>query len=140
MARPKKNIDENQVLKLALINCTMSEMAAVLDCDESTLKRRFAATIKKGQEQGKMSLKRKQYECAMNGNTSMLIWLGKQLLGQTDKVDNTHALKDPFEKMTDEQLYLENQKIMNILKKTREVKKLAADCSADIDQTNSSKA
>lgn len=34
-----------------------------------------------------MSLKRKQWEMAMNGNITMLIWLGKQNLGQTDKVE-----------------------------------------------------
>jgi hypothetical protein len=31
-----------------------------------------------------MSLKRKQYEVAMSGNVSMLIWLGKNILGQRD--------------------------------------------------------
>ena len=35
-----------------------------------------------------MSLRRKQYEVAMSGNTSMLIWLGKNILGQRDHVEN----------------------------------------------------
>lgn len=59
-------------------------MSAVLDVDESTLTRRYAQVIKKGREQGTMSLKRKQYELAMNGNPTMLIWLGKIMLGQRD--------------------------------------------------------
>jgi hypothetical protein len=59
-------------------------MAAVLGCSADTLERRFAAVIKEGREQGKMSLKRKQYEVAMSGNVSMLIWLGKNILGQRD--------------------------------------------------------
>lgn len=33
---------------------------------------------------GKMSLRRRQYELAMDGDRSMLVWLGKQYLGQKD--------------------------------------------------------
>jgi len=35
----------------------------------------------------KFKLAQKQFEVAMSGNPSMLIWLGKQLLGQSDKND-----------------------------------------------------
>jgi hypothetical protein len=85
MARPKLKIDESQVEQLAAINCSLDEMGAVLNCSADTLGRRFADAIKRGRERGRMSLKRKQYELAMGGNVTMLIWLGKQLLGQTDK-------------------------------------------------------
>lgn len=87
MARPRKQIDADQVKTLAAINCSYEEMAAVLGCNESTLTRRFAQVIKEGRANGRMSLKRKQYEMAMGGNITMLIWLGKQLLGQSDKVE-----------------------------------------------------
>ena len=33
---------------------------------------------------GKMSLRRRQYSAAMDGNSAMLIWLGKQWLGQKE--------------------------------------------------------
>lgn len=90
MARPKKIVDEDQIMKLAAINCSYAEIAAVVGVDPSTLTRRFAQVIEKGREQGKMSLKRKQYEVAMGGNVSMLIWLGKQILGQRDiPLDNS---------------------------------------------------
>jgi hypothetical protein len=85
--RPLLKIDPDQVAKLAAINCSYAEMAAVLDCDESTLTKRFSQVIQKGRSSGRMSLKRKQYEMAMQGNVTMLIWLGKQLLDQTDKRD-----------------------------------------------------
>lgn len=84
MARPLAEVDEIQVEKLAAINCSYDEMAAVLDCDPKTLTNRFSQAIKKGRAHGKMSLKRKQWEVAMSGNVSMLIWLGKQILGQSD--------------------------------------------------------
>ncbi len=85
MARPRKKIDPEQVEKLAAINCSYAEMAAVLDCSASTLKRRFGPVIKKGRELGTGSLKRQQYKLAMAGNVTMLIWLGKQYLGQKDQ-------------------------------------------------------
>jgi len=91
MARPRKKIDPDQVRALAAIQCSYAEMAAVLKCNESTLTRRFAQEIKDGREEGKTSLKRKQYEVAMNGNVGMLIWLGKQHLGQADKLDTTNT-------------------------------------------------
>lgn len=84
MARPKLEIDEKMVAQLAGINCSLSEMAAVLDCDAKTLTSRFSSTIEKGRETGKMSLKRKQWELAMSGNVTMLIWLGKIMLDQKD--------------------------------------------------------
>lgn len=34
---------------------------------------------------GKIAVRRKQFQVAESGNVSMLIWLGKQWLGQTDK-------------------------------------------------------
>lgn len=59
-------------------------MAAVLGCSVDTLERNYAEAIKEGREHGKSSLKRKQYEVAMSGNVSMLIWLGKVVIGQID--------------------------------------------------------
>lgn len=86
MGRKLKPIDENQVKSLAGINCSYAEMAAVLGCDEKTLSNRFSRAIKEGREVGKMSLKRKQYEVAMGGNVTMLIWLGKITVGQVEQV------------------------------------------------------
>lgn len=85
MARPKKEIDPKQVEELAAIQCSYAEMAAVLRCDPKTLSNRFGQEIRNGRERGKSSLKRKQYELAMSGNCTMLIWLGKQHLEQSDK-------------------------------------------------------
>jgi len=40
----------------------------------------------KRQEGLRINLLKKQYDVAMSGNVSMLIWLGKQYLKQSDKV------------------------------------------------------
>lgn len=85
MAPPRKKIDVEQVRKLAAIHCTNEEIASIVGCSKDTLERRCAAILKDGRAAGKMSLKRKQYELAMSGNVTMLIWLGKILLGQREE-------------------------------------------------------
>lgn len=88
MARPKIKIDYATVEKLANIQCTQEEIANFLDISVRTLQRdgEFCRIYKKGQDNGKMSLRRYQYKLAEK-NTAMAIWLGKQYLGQKDVID-----------------------------------------------------
>lgn len=44
-----------------------------------------------GRALGMLSLRRKQSEMAQEGNVTMLIWLGKQLLGQKDSTSIEHS-------------------------------------------------
>jgi hypothetical protein len=87
MARPRLEIDEDQVFQMASFGLTIPEIAAVLQCSHDTLERRFLDVIAEGKELCRGSLRRKQYELAMAGNVTALIWLGKNLLGQTDKTE-----------------------------------------------------
>ena len=93
MARPKLDISEDEVQKLASIGCTTSEIAAFFDCHRDTIEGRFSAAFHKGRENGKTRLRRWQLQSAERGNVAMLIWLGKQMLGQSDKheVDNNFS-------------------------------------------------
>lgn len=89
MARPRKVIDAELVRALAEIQCTHEEIAHVVGCSVDTLARRgFAALINKARETGKTSLRRQQFRLALDGNPTMLIWLGKQYLGQKDKSEH----------------------------------------------------
>ena len=85
--RPKKEIDYEVVEKLASIMATQEEIATFFDVSVRTLQRRkeFCHVYKKGIDHGKMSLRRYQYAMAQT-NPTMAIWLGKQYLGQRDKV------------------------------------------------------
>lgn len=85
MGRKPIEINEEQVTRLAAIGCTNEEIASVVGCSHDTLVRRFKELLAEGRLQGKASLRRKQFELALSGNTTMLIWLGKQVLGQADK-------------------------------------------------------
>ena len=88
--RGKKDIPvDKQVEKLASYGLTNKEIAEALGYDDSTLKRKFEKNITKGKANLKQKLKRKQIAVAMQGNVSMLIWLGKQYLDQSEKVVET---------------------------------------------------
>lgn len=87
--RPKKPIDYEMAKKLAGIQCTQEEIAAFLGLSVDTLMRdeHFCGIYKEGVHNGRMSLRRHQWRALENGNSTMLVWLGKQYLGQRDKWD-----------------------------------------------------
>jgi len=87
MARPKKQIDEETVERMASVGCTVEEIALVLGCNKRTLERRFVAVLEKGRARLKTGLRHKQVQLAMAGDKTMLVWLGKQLLGQKDRTE-----------------------------------------------------
>ena len=82
--RPKKKIDKELVEKLATIHCSVKEIADIIGCHPDTIRNRFSDIIARGKANGKMSLRRKQMEVALSGQPTMLIWLGKQWLGQSE--------------------------------------------------------
>jgi hypothetical protein len=86
VGRPRLNIDAETVRKLARLHCTMQEMADFFGCHRETLRDNFSSEIAKGRSEGNISLRRKQWQIAVEkGNTVMLIWLGKQMLGQVNE-------------------------------------------------------
>ncbi len=96
MARPKKQIDRDIVERLAQRHCTTVEIAAVMGCSVDTIKRRFARHLPLWREAGKTTIRSKQWEAMEKGNTVMLIWLGKQYLGQADNVAR-ELPEEPFD-------------------------------------------
>jgi hypothetical protein len=64
-----------------------------------TLDRRFAAEIEKGRSNLRTSLRRWQLEAAKKGNVAMLIWLGKQYLEQTEKVEQVQEITAKIEQV-----------------------------------------
>lgn len=83
MARPQLDIDAEQVEKLAMLQCTLEEMAMFFDCDPKTISNRFSKEIRKGKETGKISLRRNMFRLSEK-NTVMCIWLSKQYLGMRE--------------------------------------------------------
>jgi len=93
VGRPKKyNIDTEDVERLAGFGCTNIEIASWFGCDESHIRKNYSEYLTKGREKGKIRLRQIQWKLAMGDedtppNATMLIWLGKNLLGQTDKTE-----------------------------------------------------
>lgn len=92
--RPKFQIDYEAAEKLAMLMCTQQEIASFFGCDVRTLQRdaEFCRVYNKGKDNGKMSLRRKQFKLA-DKNASMAIFLGKQYLGQKDNPEETDPEK-----------------------------------------------
>lgn len=101
MPRPRKKIEPEKVKQLASLGLSNEEIAAVLECSHDTIERRFKKEMRAGRDRRNASLKRKQYEVAMAGNATMLIWLGKQYLDQSDKLEvrDPEEVADPKDKL-----------------------------------------
>lgn len=103
--RTTRVIDWSLLEDLCSIFCTKEEIMNILHVTEETLdnglkkefKQNFTEYFKACSSPGKMSLRRAQYKKAVyDENVTMLIWMGKQYLGQADKVDTP----DPSSKET----------------------------------------
>ena len=90
VGRPKKyNIDPHQVEQLAGFGCSNTEIASFFGCSKDLIGKSYSTNVVKGQDSGKIRLRQYQWSAAKKGNVAMLIWLGKQLLGQSDKQEIT---------------------------------------------------
>lgn len=94
--RPRKELSEEQfkmLVEMMKIQCTQDEICGVFGMTAETLNARlaergeesFSTLYKKHQHDGKVSLRRAQFKAAKDGNPTMLVWLGKQYLDQTDR-------------------------------------------------------
>jgi len=104
MARPRKEIDQDQFEKLCGLQCTKEEISSWFDVSEDTLERwvnrtykeNFAVVFAKKREKGKISLRRSQFRLAEK-SAAMAIFLGKNYLGQRDSIE--YEDKDAINKL-----------------------------------------
>ncbi len=90
MARPKKyDIDTLELEKLASYGLTNTEIADFFGCSKDLISKSYSTNITKGKAQLKKKLRKAQIDSALSGNATLLIWLGKQYLGQTEKQEIT---------------------------------------------------
>lgn len=93
--RPLIEIDKTQFENLCFMQCTLEEIAGFFRVNEKTIMRwckreyndSFGNVYKRASAGGKTSLRREQWKAAKKGNITMLIWLGKQWLGQTERIE-----------------------------------------------------
>ena len=90
--QPEKEINLKQLETLCQLQCTDEEIGAFFGVSRKTIERRkeredFRETMQQGKLKGLVSLRRAQFQSALNGNATLQIWLGKQMLGQRDKYE-----------------------------------------------------
>ena len=89
----KRIVNPDEVYKLATIGSNDREIARWFDMNEETLRYNFKDVLEKGREDLKQSLRMAQIKAALGGNVTMMIWLGKNILGQSDNPTNTEDKK-----------------------------------------------
>jgi hypothetical protein len=106
MPRRAVVIDLEELEKLAALHCTQEEAAGWFGIARETLSRklrqkRYREAWDRGKLRGLVSLRRKQFQ---KNSDTMLIWLGKQYLGQRDRPDGDENSRSAAEE------YLRRQK------------------------------
>jgi hypothetical protein len=81
-------IPPEEITKLARLGCSIEEMSDWFQVPRETIKYNFSDLIAKGRSETKQSLRRAQIALALKGNATMLIWLGKNMLGQQENPIN----------------------------------------------------
>lgn len=111
--RPRIQINWDEFDKLCAIQCTQTEIAGWFQCSVDTIERAvdrdkgmgFADYYTQKAGSGKISLRRQQWQLALKGDKTMLIWLGKQYLGQNEKSEINHNVSQrPLKDLPDEEL------------------------------------
>lgn len=89
VGRDKIVVPPNEVEHLASLGCTDKDIAEYFGVSESSLRYNLSVFLIKGRHQLKVSLRQKQLQVALEGNPTMLIWLGRNVLGQNETPTNT---------------------------------------------------
>src|SRR5215469_13491361 len=89
MAPHRNDIDLGELERLCGLQCTDEEIAAWFNVSTRTIERRrlepeFAEVMTRGKARGRISVRRMQMRLLEEGNATMGVWLGKQLLGQNE--------------------------------------------------------
>src|SRR5262245_41880929 len=84
-------IDLTELERLSAMQCTDEEIAAWFGLTTRTIERRrkkkaFAEVMERGRAKGRISVRRQQMKLLEQGNATMGVWLGKNILGQVDEV------------------------------------------------------
>lgn len=112
MGAPRKEMDWEEFDQMCKDQCTLEEIAGYMrmsaDTVETRVKEKFGRTFsevfKEKRRAGIASLRSAQMKAALAGNPTMLIWMGKQLLGQTDKIENRTDVNVQIKPLTAEQI------------------------------------
>jgi len=95
-------IDLAELEKLSMMQATDEEIAAWFGVTTRTIewrrkKKKFAEVMDRGKAKGRISVRRMQMKLLEQGNATMGVWLGKNILGQVDEI--RHEMFGQFPKV-----------------------------------------
>lgn len=105
VGRPLIELPQDQFESLCKLIPTLPEAAGFFKVSEDTIERwcvrtygvNFAEVLKRFSAETRVSLRRKQLSKALeDGDRTLLIWLGKQLLGQKEKIEHSGDKENPL--------------------------------------------
>jgi hypothetical protein len=91
VGRDNKVVMPDEVELMASLGCPDREIAEYFGINDDTLRYNFKSFLINGKQNLRNGLRKAQIRIALEGNATMLIWLGKQILSQQENVYNTDA-------------------------------------------------
>ena len=76
---------ENRIRELAADGLRDDDIAVLLNCTPDDLRERFGNLLNKTRAERHLKISRAQMDFAEKGNATLLIWLGRNELQQTEK-------------------------------------------------------
>jgi hypothetical protein len=130
MGRPRKELDERDwqyAEKLAALMCTAAEIGGVFGMSEDTLLKRirekydltFTAWSEQFTAEAKIALRRAQFQSALDGNASMLQFLGRIYLGQNPTTNVSIQTYDPNKDIRNAWKYMEENRYSDVIEAER---------------------
>jgi hypothetical protein len=97
----KANIPQDQVEKLGRLGCSNREIGDFFSVTEGCIRRHFTRCLVKCRSERKAKLRQLMWESAGKGNIAMQIWLSKNELGMSEKVEQTTVEKQTVKVILD---------------------------------------
>ena len=92
MPAKRDDISEESVRRLASYGCTQEEIADFFDTSRSVITARFGQAFKLGAAEVRTNVRKWQIRRARKGSDTMLIHLGKQYCGQSEKTESRESV------------------------------------------------
>jgi len=104
MARPKINLNYDLIKVMAILCRPKKEIADQLGVSVRTLERdaEFCRIYREKKAQTQLAIIQKQLDKALSGDNTMLIWTGKQMCGQSDKIEQKTESETSVKSIFDE--------------------------------------
>ena len=108
IGRPLLDIDPKVVEGMAAVGATDTEIGDFVGCTADTIANRFSDLLTKARSGMRLRLRQAQLKAALAGDRTMLVWLGKTMLGQKE---TTVTETRDVTKLSDEELMAERKKL-----------------------------